>query len=63
MKTEAVVRGGVLQSFAIFKRKHLCWSHSLTKLQARRLQHSCFDSIIAQFLGTAVLWNASGDWF
>ena len=45
------------------KRKHLCWSHSFTKLQAWRLQKRCFPRIIAQFLGTAFLWNTSGDCF
>ena len=48
---DAFCKKGVLKNF--FTGKHLCWSLSLIKLQARvlkkRLQHSCFPVKFAKF--------------
>ena len=66
--TEAITRGcfikvAVLKNFAIFTRKHLCWSHfkvaglkaynvinKTPKLRILRLQHKCLPVNIAKFL-------------
>ena len=51
---------GVIKHFAIFTRKHLCWSLFLIKLQIwraatllKRLQHRYFSANIAHFFRTA----------
>ena len=43
---------GVLENFAIFTGKYLCWSLLLIKLQVfkKRLQHRCIPVNIAKFL-------------
>ena len=52
------VKKAVHKNFAIFTRKHLCWSFFLMKLQAyrkQRLQHRCFPVINTKFLRTPLL--------
>ena len=53
---------GVLKNFAIFTKKHQCWS-LFKKLQAwrpaKRPQHRCFYVNISKFLWTPFLQNTS----
>ena len=64
VSTEAVVRRcsvkkGVLENFAILKRKQLCWSLLIIKnfvnFIKNRLQHGCFPVNIVKFLRTSIL--------
>ena len=51
---------GVLKNFAIFTRKHLCWSlFSVFGVNfiKKRLQHRHFPMNITKFLGTPILKN------
>ena len=50
---------GVLKNFAMFTRKHICWSLFLIKLQVFR----CFPVNTAKFLRAAFLWNSFGGCF
>ena len=45
----------VLQNFAKFKEKHLCWSFFLTKLFRKRLQHKFFPVNFAKLLRTPLM--------
>ena len=49
----------VLKNFAIFTRKHLCWSPFLIQRDfiTKKLQHRCFHVSIAKFLRTPILKN------
>ena len=59
------IKKAVLQNFAIFTGKNLCWSLFLIKLQAfsattllkTRLQLKCFPANITKFLRTSILKN------
>ena len=58
----------ILNNFAIFAGKHLCWGLFLGKLQAfrglqKRLRHSCFPVNYAKFLRTSILKNICGQRF
>ena len=60
----------VFKNFVSFKRKHLCWSLFLKKLQShactfieKRLQYSCFLVKFVNFLRTPFLQNTSGGCF
>ena len=64
-KTAEAVTGvfrkkGVLKNFAIFTRKHLCWSlfdvFGVNFIK-RRLQHRCFPVNITKFLRKPILKN------
>ena len=58
---EVFVKKGVLENFANFTGKHLCWSLFLIKLQGsltkKRLQHRCFPVKFEKILRTPILKN------
>ena len=58
---EVFYKKAVLKSFAIFTRKHLCWSLFLIKLFLnfiqKRHKHRWFPLNIAKFLRTPILQN------
>ena len=57
---EVFRKKGVLKNFAIFTRKHLCWSlFSVFGVNfiKERLQHRYFPVNITKFLRTAILKN------
>ena len=54
---EVFFKKAVLKIFAIFTRKHLCWSLQACNFIEKRHQHRCFTVSIAKFLRTSILKN------
>ena len=56
----------ILKNFAIFTRKHMCWSQFLIKLQTKacnfiknRLQHMCFPVNAAKIFKNSFCYKTS----